>query len=235
MNLDIPFLLKTFIKALSGIPVTVGITIVAIIFGFGIALLIFFLKEHNTPFFYQISVLYLSFVRSTPIILQILIFYSIIPSLLNQLVLALKIPIDIFSLNPIIYAFVVFSINASVSLTEIISSSLKSVHKGQLEAAYSVGMSTIQSYIRIIIPQALVSALPNLCNLCITLIKSSSLVFLMSVKDVTGIAKIEASYKYNYIEAYMDIFLVYLLICFIVQVVFRFIEKQLSKHKKAIL
>lgn len=235
MNLDLNFLLKTFVKALSGIPVTVGITIVALIFGFIIALLIFFLKEHKVPFFSQLSSVYLSFVRSTPIILQILIFYSIIPSILNQLVLSLNIPFDVFSVNPIFYAFIVFSINASANLTEIICSSLRSVNKGQLEAVYSVGMTTFQGYIRIIIPQALVSALPNLCNLCIALIKSSSLVFLMSVKDVTGIAKIEASYRYNYIEAYMDIFLVYLLICFIVQIIFRVIEKQLSKHKKVLL
>ena len=72
----------------------------------------------------------------------------------------------------------------------------------------------------------MVSALPNLCNLVINLIKNSSLAFLMTVKDITAVAKIEASYGFNYIEAYLDIFVIYILICSVIQFLFRFIEKR---------
>ena len=82
-------------------------------------------------------------------------------------------------------------------------------------------LSTFHIYARIILPQALVSSLPNLCNLAITLVKGTSLVFVMTVKDITAIAKIQASYGYNYAESYLVIFAIYILICTGIQLVFK--------------
>jgi L-cystine transport system permease protein len=93
-------------------------------------------------------------------------------------------------------------------------------------------MSLIQVYRRIIIPQAMVAALPNLCNLAVNLIKNTSLAFLMTVKDITATGKIAASYGYNYIEAYIDIFLVYLLLCTIVQLLFKFAEERAGAFRQ---
>jgi L-cystine transport system permease protein len=59
-----------------------------------------------------------------------------------------------------------------------------------------------------------------MCNATINLIKSTSLAFLMTVKDVTAIARIEASYGYNYVEAYLDIFVIYILVCVATQYAF---------------
>ena len=56
--------------------------------------------------------------------------------------------------------------------------------------------------------QALVVALPALCNITVNLIKGTSLAFLMTVKDIMAIGKVAASYGYNYLEAYLDVFLV---------------------------
>lgn len=94
---------------------------------------------------------------------------------------------------------------------------LMSVSSGQLEAGVSIGLSEFQIYVRVIIPQALVTALPGICNITVNLIKGSSLAFLMTVKDVMAVGKIAASFGYNYIEAYLDAFLVYLILCTIIQ------------------
>ena len=76
-----------------------------------------------------------------------------------------------------------------------------------------MGLSTYHTYVRIIIPQALTVALPSLCNVTISLIKNTSLAFMMAVKDITAVGKIAASYVYNYVEAYIDVFVVYIIVC----------------------
>ena len=85
--------------------------------------------------------------------------------------------------------------------------------RSQLEAAQAIGLTNRQAYIRIVFPQALRSALPNLCNLVINLVKGTSLVFVMTIKDITAIAKVEASYGYQYFESYLVIFILYIVIC----------------------
>jgi L-cystine transport system permease protein len=76
-----------------------------------------------------------------------------------------------------------------------------------------------------------VVALPNICNLTINLIKGTSLAFLMTVKDVTAIAKIQASFGYNYIESYLDIFVVYIIICAAAQYLFTLAEKYFGSYR----
>ena len=84
---------------------------------------------------------------------------------------------------------------------------------------------------RIIIPQALVVALPNICNVTVGLLKSSSLAFLMTVQDITAIAKLKAAYAYNYIEAYSVIFILYIIRCTMVELIFKYIEVQIHKRR----
>ncbi|MDV2888226.1 amino acid ABC transporter permease, partial [Alkalihalophilus pseudofirmus] len=82
----------------------------------------------------------------------------------------------------------------------------------QLEAAYSVGLTNVQAFRRIIIPQVLVTALPNICTATVNLIKATSLGYAMSLQEITLRAKVAANVGYNYVEAYLDIFLVYLIL-----------------------
>jgi len=102
-----------------------------------------------------------------------------------------------------------------------------------LEAAYSVGLTTAQAYRRIIIPQALVSALPNLATTTVNLIKATSLGYAISLQEITLKAKVAANFGYNYLEAYIDIFIVYLILCIAVEQLFKYLEKRLSRYKVA--
>ena len=173
---------------------------------------------------YGISVVYLAFIRSTPPILLILFFYSLFPSLINQVLKASG--FNVFDINPIYYAFVIFGLMTTGSLSEIIRSSLLTVNKGQLEAALAIGLTKKQAYLRIIFPQAIKQALPNLCNLVINLVKGTSLVFVMTVKDITAIAKVEAAYGYHYFESYFVIFVIYIVICGLIQYAFKVLERR---------
>lgn len=165
-------------------------------------------------------------------VLQILLLYSLLPSLLNYLIRqVLKLDFNIFKIPAIYYAYAVFSLNTTAILSEVFRSALLTVDKGQLEAGLSVGLGKFRTYMRIIIPQALVVALPNICNVTVGLLKSSSLAFLMTVQDITAIAKLKAAYAYNYIEAYSVIFILYIILCTMVQLIFKYIEVQIHKRR----
>lgn len=220
--MDIQYIISTFLKTLAGVPITLGIMLVSIILSFFPALFLALGRHYKVKGVTSFSIIYLAFIRSTPQILLILFFYSLFPSLLNNLFKGTG--INVFNIPPIAYAFVIFSLMTIGSLSEIIRSAILTVDKGQLEAAQAIGLTNSQAYIRIIFPQALRSALPNLCNLVINLVKGTSLVFVMTVKDITAIAKVEAAYGYQYFESYLVIFLMYILICGLIQFLFNKLE-----------
>ena len=188
------FIIDTFIKALHGVPVTLGIMVVAILLSFLPALFLALGQIYQVRVVKTFSVIYLAFIRATPPILLILFFYSLFPSLLNQFFKGIGSHVDVFKVNPLYYAFIIYSLMTTGSLSEIIRSALLTVDKGQLEAAQAIGLTTRQAYLRIVFPQALKAALPNLCNLVINIVKGTSLVFVMKIKDITAIARVEAAY-----------------------------------------
>lgn len=206
MTLNFKFMIETFYSAFTGVPVTLKLTFFTLLVSFPIAFLMALGKIEKSKVIGKLIRGYVSFVRGTPIVLQILFLYSLLPTMVNYLVKDVwGLSFNVFLVDPIIYAYVVFTLNTTAILSEVFRSSLLTVGHGQMEAALTIGMTKRQAYFRIIIPQAIVSALPNICNTSISLLKSTSLAFMMSVQDVTAIAKVKAAYGYNYIEAYLDI------------------------------
>ncbi|EGF09066.1 amino acid ABC superfamily ATP binding cassette transporter, membrane protein [Streptococcus sanguinis SK1057] len=224
--MDLNYIVNTFLVTLKGIPVTLIIMVVAILLSFIPALLLALGQIYKVRGVRTFSVVYLAFIRATPPILLILFFYSLFPSLLNQIFKSLGSQVDVFKFNPLYYAFIIYSLMTTGSLSEILRSAILTVDKGQLEAAQAIGLTNFQAYRRVVFPQALRSALPNLANLVINLVKGTSLVFVMTVKDITALAKIEASHSYQYSESYLVIFVIYLIICGLIQWIFRGLEKR---------
>ena len=232
MKLNTEFMIEAFKASLLGIPVTLAITAVSLMISIPLALLMAVKKINSKgPVSFLING-YVSIIRSTPMVLQILLLYSLLPSLLNYLIRqVLKLDFNIFKIPAIYYAYAVFSLNTTAILSEVFRSAFLTVDKGQLEAGLSVGLGKFRTYMRIIIPQALVVALPNICNVTVGLLKSSSLAFFMTVQDITAIAKLKAAYAYNYIEAYSVIFILYIILCTMVQLIFKYIEVQIHKRR----
>ena len=228
---DIKFLFKTFFLIWKAVPTTLLITVVSLAIGGIIGFFIALARLNKVKVLSQLGRAYVSVIRGTPVVLQILVIYSVVPSLLNVILKASGSTMNIFDLNPIIYAFIVFSLNMAGTLSEVFRSALLTVNKGQLEAGLTTGLTLSQTYKRIIIPQALTAAIPNLCNASVGLIKNTSLAFMMTVRDITAVAKIEASYGYNYVEAYLDILVIYVIICSLVQFLFKRWERRSSTYK----
>lgn len=230
--MDLDYIAKTFLETLKGVPTTLIIMIVAMVLSFLPALFLALGQIYKVKGVRTFSLVYLAFIRATPPILLILFFYSLFPSLLNQFLKNVGSDVDIFKLNPIYYAFIIYSLMTTGSLSEILRSAILTVDKGQLEAAQAIGLSNSQAYVRILFPQVLRSALPNLANLVINIVKGTSLVFLMTIKDITAIARVEASYGYQYFESYFVIFLQYILICGLIQWGFSLLEKRYIRREQ---
>ena len=224
----------TFFKIWSVSGTTRSLTVLSLLMAAPVAFYMAVLRIRGNSVGSGLTQAYISFVRGTPIVLQILLLYSLLPSFLNMLVKSMGSNFNVFdSIDPFWYAVVVFSLNTIALLAEVFRSALLSIPKGQLEAGVSIGLSEFQTYRKIIIPQAMVVALPAICNITVNLIKGTSLAFLMTVKDVLAIGKIAAAYDYNYIESYLDVFLVYIIVCTIVQLLYKFAEQHVGAFRAA--
>jgi len=231
MDINYQFLLKTFYLVLAAVPMTLNITVVSLLIATPLAFYLAVVRLRPGKYLRRLISAYVTFVRGTPIVLQILMIYSVLPSFLNSICKGFGWEINVFDWNPILYAYIVFSLNTAALLCEVFRSALGSIDKGQLEASLCAGLTSWQAYRHILIPQALVVALPNICNITVNLIKGTSLAFLMTVKDMTAVAKVAASYGYNYIEAYMDVFVAYVIVCSAVQFFFNFAENHIGKFR----
>jgi len=232
LELDIDFMQETFLLVWQGAGVTLALTALSLVLAAPIAFCFAVLRVRGHRVGGTIARLYVSFVRGTPLVLQILLLYSLLPSLLNLLVKAAGSSFNVFeAVDPFWYAVFIFTLNTVALLTEAFRSALLAIPKGQLEAGAVCGLSEAETYLHVILPQALVVALPSIANITVNLIKGTSLAFLMTVKDIMAVGKVAASYGYNYIEAYLDVFVVYLILCTIVQLLFAAAERRVGAFR----
>lgn len=232
MSLDYPFMARLSVKIFSGLPATLGIAAWTLLLAVPAGLALALVRIYRPRGFNAAAAVTVSFFRGTPIVLQILIVYSLLPSLFNAFSLRFGLGWRVFDVNPFWYAVTVFALNTSAVFSEVFRSAILTVDRGQLEAALAAGLSPLQSWRRIILPQAFLVALPNLANGTVTLLKSTSLAFMMTVPDVTAVARIEASYGYTYVEAYLVVFALYAVLGFSLQGLFALLERRLGSFRR---
>lgn len=229
--MNIEFIIDAFFIALSGVPVALIVTVVSLLIALPVSFLLALTRINNIPILKHLTRIYVSFVRGTPTIVQIFVIYNSVPLMINMVVERYSLGVDVYSIHPLWYAFIIFAFNTTAILTEVFRSALTTVDKGQFEACQAVGLTPFQSYRRIIIPQVLVVAIPNLSTATINLIKATSLGYAISLQEITLKTKVAANAGYHYLEAYIDIFIVYILLCSIVEYLFKIFERRLSKYK----
>ena len=234
MVFDVEYAAQQFPKILSAAPTTLLIATVSMLFGIVIGFLLTLCRMYKIPVLQRLAIVYISFIRGTPMVVQLYLVFFGIPTIVDMVTLWVGLPLWSSRIPSITYAFMAFSLNAGAFLAETVRSGLDSVDAGQMEAAYSVGLSTAQGMRRIVIPQALVSALPNFGNSFLLLIKGSSLAFVVMVVDILSKAKIEAAGGYMYMENYVVASIIYWGLCFVFEKVFVIIENRLKRFKREI-
>lgn len=203
MKLDPSFIWTAFLQLLPAIPTTLIITAVSVLAGFFIGLFVALVRIYKVPVLSQIASGYVTFIRGTPMLTHLLLIYFGLPMLLDALSSRLGWGFHSASIPMIWFAFISFSITAGAYMAEVIRSGLLAVNRGQLEAAYAVGMTTWQAMRRIVFPQALAVSLPNLSNSVIGMLHGSTLAFTVSVVDINAKAQIVASTNWKFFEAYL--------------------------------
>lgn len=218
---SVDYMIKAFPTLLSYIDVTIIVTIVAELFGFILGCLVAIIRINQVKMLNQACLVYISFIRGTPFLVQLYLVCFGLPQLLQSLGYQ-----DIRSIPGLIFVFLVMSIHTGAYMAEIMRSSILAVDKGQLEAAHSIGMSTYQAYFRIILPQACNMAIPALGNNVISTLKGTSLIFNVGVVDMLRKAELMGSYSYRHLELYLDVGIIYVLLCFVIQVVTYVLERR---------
>lgn len=225
---DVKLIFEQIPTILKYLPVTLELAFVSMVFGLILGLLIAVIKMKEIPVLKQICNLYISMIRGTPIIVQLYVTYFGIPLLLRYINYEYGTTFNVNGVPPILYAFVALAINESAYNAETIRASLLSVEKGQIEAANALGMTYFQAFRRIILPEAIVVALPSLGNSLIGLIKGTSLAFVTSVVEMTASGKIIAGRTYRYFEVYISLAIIYWLITIVVEQGIKYLEKKVQ-------
>lgn len=169
--------------------------------------------------------------RCTPSIVMLFVIFYGLPTLFWALF-----KIDINNWAKGFYVISALGLLFSASAAEIMRSSYLAVPAGQREAALTSGLSEEQSFLRIILPQAFVVSIPNLGNSVIALLKEGSLAFTIGLIDVMGKGNLLISINFGAyaIETYTALAIIYWVLTFVIEQLFKVIEKKFSKGRKSI-
>ena len=230
MDFKFSFIWETFPSVLAAVPVTMLLTFFPVIVGAVIGFFLALVRIRKIPVFSQLVALYLSFFRSVPTLLLLFIAYFGIPKLLNFIFNGGMRVVSPSSLPSLAAALLVLTLYASAFICEIIRGALSSVDMRQMEAAHALGMTKFKTYIRIVIPQAIIVALPNYFNFVLGMLKGSSVVFVISVMDMMSVAKVAAEDGYRFVEAYVLVGAMYLIFSVVFSLVFGKVERWGKMH-----
>ncbi|CAK7076556.1 amino acid ABC transporter permease [Tissierella carlieri] len=220
MNFDFEFMIRIIPIMLKYSTVTIRLSFLAILLGFTISFFIAIIVYAKVPILSKVFKVYISFFRGTPLMAQLFCFYFGILPVFSKLVL---------KVSSFQAALIILSLASSAYMAESLRAAISSIHRGQMEAAQSIGMTYMQAMFRIILPQAIKVATPTLFSSFINIIKDTSLVFAIGVKEMMATAQLEGASGYRYLEAYVCVLLVYWGITSIMGFVQRRIEVRLGK------
>ncbi len=206
-----------------GLITTLVISFFAVIFGTLLGFIIAIIrsthdKTGKMKFPNAICKLYLTVIRGTPVVVQLLIIYFVIFGSVN--------------IDKVLVAVIAFALNSAAYVAEIFRSGIMSIDKGQMEAGRSLGLSYNQTMIKIILPQALKNVLPALGNEFIVLLKETSVSGYIAIQDLTKGGDIIRSRTFDPFMPLIAVALIYLLIVMILQYGVTKLERRLAKSDR---
>lgn len=156
---------------------------------------------------------YVAIIRGTPMIVQIVFWYY-----------AIQLPFD-----PLFVAIIAIGCNSAAYISQVMATGIRTVDKGQLEAAQVMGFTKLQQVRYIILPQALRAVLPSLGNELVTMIKDSSLAYIIGVNELFKESRNLISTTYDVMTIYVAITLLYFVMTHSLTLIVKYLEKELEK------
>lgn len=219
LDFDPIYFLESFPKILPFLPITLYLALISLVISIVGGLVLALILKANIPVIKQLALLYISFFRSIPSLVQLFLIYYGLPQLIP----------DMKVIDALTAAIIGLSVKNSAYLSEIFRAAISSVDKGQFEAAHSIGMSKARTYFSIVLPQATKNAIPATGNIFVGLIKETSLVFTLGVTEIFAKSKLLASASYKFLETFLAVAIVYWLITIIFSYLQNLLEKRVNK------
>lgn len=208
-----------WMSLLKGLAVTLKVTFFAVILGFVLGFSVAIVRDvyENTKKLKALNFLcnvYLTVIRGTPVVVQLLIIYFVIFSSIK--------------IDKSIAAVLAFGINSGAYQAEIFRSGINSIPKGQMEAGRSLGFSYRQTMVNIIMPQAIKNVLPTLGNEFIVLMKETSVAGYIALDDLTKAGDIIRSRTYSAMMPFLAVALLYLIMVMFFSHLLKMFERRLA-------
>lgn len=193
---------------------------------------------------YNVCTVYVSVMRGIPILIVLLVTaFIVVPALrdlindvvvdgLRELTSEEEIPYMIWRGSSPLTAIVALAITYGAYMSETVRAGIQSIPKGQFEAAYSVGMTYWQTMRSVILPQAFRNVLPPLGNDFVAMIKDSSLLAFLGIRDITQIAKTSSGRSFRYVETYAVVAYMYLTLVILATTLVNLIEDTVSIERE---
>ena len=203
-----------------GLVVTLKITYFAVILGFVLGFSVAIVRNvyENTKKLKILNFIcnvYLTVIRGTPVVVQLLIIYFVIFSSIR--------------IDKSIAAILAFGINSGAYQAEIFRSGINSIPKGQMEAGRSLGFSYAQTMVNIIMPQAIKNVLPTLGNEFIVLMKETSVAGYIALEDLTKAGEVIRSRTYSAMMPFLAVALLYLIMVMFFTYLLKLFERRLAR------
>lgn len=217
---------------LHGAKLTIFLTVLTVIFGVILGMFLALGKMSKKKIINRLSSAYIFFFRGTPLLIQLFVVYFTIPGLFG---FAWRDLFDSTSTSAVyegafVASLIAFSLNSGAYCAEIIRAALQSIDKGQSEAAKALGMNYAQTMIKIIIPQSIRRMIPPICNEFIMILKDVSLVFAISLMDITTVSKNIMTSEGSYL-VFIPALIIYLIITAFFTCIYNALEKKFSVYE----
>jgi polar amino acid transport system permease protein len=207
---------------LEGLYKTLQVSAIAIVFAILIGLFTGLARISTNPALKMSAITYIELIRGSPLLVQIFIWYFVIGTLINNILQKY----DIGQIPPIWFGVASLAIFAGAYVAEIVRAGIQSVNRGQMEAARSLGMSKYHAMKHIILPQAFRRILPPLAGQFISMIKDSSLLGVIAIRELTKATREAVSTSLQPFELWFLCAALYLVLTFAFSMFVQYLEKR---------
>ncbi|MBD3307409.1 ABC transporter permease subunit [candidate division KSB3 bacterium] len=209
---------------LQGLWITLKVSVYAIVLGIIIGLFGGLARISSNPAAKWLAITYVEFIRGSPLLVQIFIWYFVLGTLINTLMANRGLD----QIPALWYGTAALAFFAGAYVTEIVRAGIQSIHRGQFEASRSLGMSYTQAMRHVILPQAMRRILPPLAGQFISLIKDSSLLGIIAVRELTKATREVITASLQPFELFFTCALLYLVITFTLSMLVQYLERRLA-------
>lgn len=224
--------INVFPKIIACLSVNFRIVFWSMLLGTILAIFVAILRLKEIPVVKQILGVYISFMRGTPLLVQMMIAFYGIPLVLGN-VFTNAFGINLNRVEPTVFVETAIILNEGAFLGEIFRGAITAVPALQTEAGYSIGLSGPQTFFRIVLPQAFKVALPHYGVDFVGVFQNTSLVFTLGVVDVLGKAKTLGSATGHTLEGYLAATIIYVGFSLLLKGAFLLIERNMKNGSPA--